>query len=33
MGKRYPEPQKWLFNDDDRRRYAGVFWQCPVRLA
>jgi hypothetical protein len=30
--ERFPDPKRWLFNDDDRKKYQDRFWQCPVRL-
>jgi hypothetical protein len=29
---RFPDPKRWLFNDDDRKKYQESFWRCPVRL-
>jgi hypothetical protein len=30
--RRYPDPQEWRFNEEDRRIYHRRYWRCPVRL-
>jgi hypothetical protein len=33
MGSPYANaPQVWLFNDQDREKYSGMWWSCPTRL-
>jgi hypothetical protein len=30
--RRFPDPKRWLFNEDDRMKYKDRYWRCPVRL-